>query len=199
MGEQGERSGLVLDLADEEVDQAGLDDQPGLPGGSFDGGAQLVDGHGGEDVQPPLHQAGEDGVGGDVSHPVGAEHQDQRSCFGVVGEQLDEPVLLLLVVAQREELFGLVDDEEARLPGGSGWWEGSDGVPAGGDDVAVPAFAAECGDDAGAHQGGLPAPGRAEDGEDAFGSSRRSRQSRMSRSRPKKPSSSSTSYGSRPR
>ena len=86
----------------------------------------------------------------------------------MVGEELDEPVLLLRVVAQREELFGLVDDEEPRLPGGSGWWEGADGVPAGGDDVAVLAFAAEGGDDAGAHQGGLPAPGRAEDGEDAF-------------------------------
>ena len=59
MGEQGEGAGLVLDLADEEVDQAGLDDQPGLPGGSFDGGAQLVGGHGGEDVQAAFDQAGE--------------------------------------------------------------------------------------------------------------------------------------------
>ena len=108
-------------------------------------------------------------MGGDVSHPVGAEHQDQWRGLGVVGEQLDEPVLLLVVVAQGEELFGLVDDEEPRLPGGSGWREGADGVPAGGDDVAVLAFAAQCGDEAGAHQGGLPGPGRAEDGEDAFG------------------------------
>ena len=169
VGEQREGAGLVLDLADEEVDQAGFDDEPGLPGGSLDGGAQLVGGHGGEDVQPPLDQAGEDGVGGDVSHPVGPEHQDQWRGLGVVGEQLDEPVLLLVVVAQGEELFGLVDDEEPRLPGGSRWWEGADGVPAGGDDVAVLAFAAECGDEAGAHQGGLPGPGRAEDGEDAFG------------------------------
>ena len=192
VGEQGQGAGLVLDLADEEVDQAGFDDQPGLSGGSFDGGAQLVGGHGGEDVQPPLDQAGEDGVGGDVSHPVGAEHQDQWRGLGVVGEQLDEPVLLLVVVAQGEELFGLVDDQEARLPGGPGWCEGSDGVPAGGDDVAVLAFAAECGDDAGAHQGGLPGPGWAEDGEDALGS-RRSRQARMSRSRPKNASVSSTS------
>ena len=95
VGEQGEGAGLVLDLADEEVDQAGLDDQPGLPGGSFDGGAQLVGGHGGEDVQPAFDQAGEDGVGGDVSHPVGAEDQDQGRGLGVVGEQLDEPVSLL--------------------------------------------------------------------------------------------------------
>ena len=59
MGEQGEGAGLVLDLADEEVDQAGFDDEPGLPGGSFDGGAQLVGGHGGEDVQAAFDQAGE--------------------------------------------------------------------------------------------------------------------------------------------
>ena len=169
VGEQGEGAGLVLDLADEEVDQAGLDDEPGLPGGSFDGFAQLVGGHGGEDVQAAFDQAGEGGVGGDVSHPVGPEHQDQWRGLGVVGEQLDEPVSLLVVVAQGEELFGLVDDEEPRLPGGFGWWEGADGVPAGGDDVAVPAVAAEGGDEAGAHQGGLAGPGRAEDGEDALG------------------------------
>ncbi len=153
VGEQGEGAGLVLDLADEEVDQAGFDDEPGLSGGAFDGFAQLVGGHGGEDVQAAFDQARELRLGGDVAHPVGPEHEHQGRRCGVVGEQLGEPLPFRVVVAQGEELFGLVDHEGAGLAAGSGRWQRADGVPAGGDHVAVLPFPAQRGNDAGANEG----------------------------------------------
>ena len=41
VGEQREGAGLVLDLSYEQVGESGLDDEAGLAGGSFDGGAQV--------------------------------------------------------------------------------------------------------------------------------------------------------------
>ncbi len=78
----------------------------------------------------------------DVSHPVGTQSQDQGRRLGVVGEQLDEPVPFGLVVAQGEELLGLVDHQRSGLAAGPGRGQGTDGVPSWGEYVAVLPLAA---------------------------------------------------------
>ena len=105
----------------------------------------------------------------DISHPVGTQNQDQRRHLGVVGEQLDEAFPFGLVVAQGEQLLGLVDHQRSGLAAGPGRGQGPDGVPSWGDEVAVLPLAGQRRDDAGTNQRRLPAPGRAEDGEDALG------------------------------
>ena len=42
VGQQREGAGLVLDLADQQVDEPGFDHEPGLAGRCFDGGAQVL-------------------------------------------------------------------------------------------------------------------------------------------------------------
>ena len=55
----------------------------------------------------------------------------------MVGEQLDEPLPFGLVVAQREELLGLVDHHWPRLAAGPGRGQGTDWVPPWGKYVAM--------------------------------------------------------------
>ena len=105
----------------------------------------------------------------DISHAVGTQNQDQRRSLGVVGEQLDEPFPFGLVVAQGEQLLGLVDHQWSGLAAGPGRGQGTDWVPSWSEYVAVLPLAGQRRDDAGTNQRRLPAPGRAEDGEDALG------------------------------
>ena len=75
--QQREGAGLVQDLAEQEVDQTGFDQEPRLPGRTLDRGAQPGGVHGVEQVPAALQEAGELGLPGQLGGPVGSECHDQ--------------------------------------------------------------------------------------------------------------------------
>ena len=134
--------GLGAQVLQDEVDQPGLQTQPGLAGRSFDGLAELGGGH-----RPDHHRMFQHGhqlpVSGAVSEEVGAHAEDDdrggprprgdRCAVGACGRRcgrvatiarwstaqhmqgLDEDLPLPLVAADGEQLLELVDDDD-RLP-----------------------------------------------------------------------------------
>jgi hypothetical protein len=106
---QGTR--IVTHLPDEQVHQARFEDQPGLLGRAGDGFAQSLLVEGADQVQAALDQAAEAGVLGDLPEAISAQGQDDRPSGGLLGKSLEEVATLLQVVAQGEDLLGLVDGE----------------------------------------------------------------------------------------
>ncbi len=112
VGQQRERARLVLDLAHQQVDQAGLEQQPGLLRRSLDAGTELVGSHRSEQEQPLLDEPGERRVDGGLADPVRTQRQDQRSALRVISQGVEEPGSLIERLAQRDRLFALVDDQD---------------------------------------------------------------------------------------
>ena len=112
---QGAR--VVAHLPDEEVHQARLEDQPGLCGRAGDGCAQRLLVQGADEVQAALDQPAEARVLGDLRQAVAAQGQDDRAPGGLLGQPLEEVAALLQVVAEREDLLGLVDGEHGARVG----------------------------------------------------------------------------------
>ena len=112
--QQRQGAGLALDLPHQQIDQAGLQQQTGLAGGTLDRGTQVGFAHRAQQVQPGLDEPGEVRVGRQLAEPVGAQRDDQRAAFGVGGEGGEERRSRRRVVAQRDRLLALVDDEDRR-------------------------------------------------------------------------------------
>ena len=112
MREKRERAGLAGDFADEQVDERAFDAQPARAGGLDDGFAQFVLGHRTEEQLLARDGGRERGVARAAAVEVGAHPDHDRT---IASEQrFDEAGSLIVVVAEREELFELVDDEQRR-------------------------------------------------------------------------------------
>ncbi|GGM89985.1 hypothetical protein GCM10010106_41850 [Thermopolyspora flexuosa] len=130
--------GLGAQVLQDEVDELGLQGQPGLPGGSFDGLPELGGGHG-TDHHGLLQRGHQFRVGGAVPEEVGAyaENDDGhrlrirltcgtggrrtgRATHGVLPAQrvqgLDEDLTLPFVGAGGEQFLELVDDDDRPPP-----------------------------------------------------------------------------------
>ena len=111
VGEQRERARFAFDFPHEEIDQTRFEQKPGLVGGALDRGPQIGSGHGTQQVQAALDEAGEARLGRRVAEPVGSHRDHHRRPLGALGEGGEEPGSFIGVAAQRERLFALVDDE----------------------------------------------------------------------------------------
>ena len=87
--QQREGAGLVQDLAEQEVDQTGFDQEPRLPGRTLDRGAQPGGVHGVEQVPAALQEAGELGLPGQLGRPVGPERHDQLASATTAHERVE--------------------------------------------------------------------------------------------------------------
>ena len=88
--QQRQGAGLALDLPNQQVDQARLQQQADLAGRTLDGGSQVGVAHGAQQVQAALDEAGEAGVGRELTEAVGAQRDDQRAALGVGGQGREE-------------------------------------------------------------------------------------------------------------
>ena len=88
--QQRERAGFALDLAYQQVDQAGFEQQAGLAGRPLDRGSQVGVAHGAQQVQPALDEPGEVRVRRQLAEAVGPQRDDQRAALGVRGEGGEE-------------------------------------------------------------------------------------------------------------
>ena len=201
--EQRQGGRLALDLAQQQVHQPGLDDQPGLAGRSLDRGPEVVLAHRAEQVEAALDEAAERRVRrrGRPSGRPGARRR-RRASPGAPRAR-DDPVqerrARSRVVAEREDLLALVDDEDRatvrRTPAGQrvervgrpGVMTSTCVTPRGAGVAATPARTSD----------DFPVPEGPTTARTPVARSR-SRQAAMSRSRPKNASASATSYALSP-
>ncbi len=111
MRQQREGTRCVLHVLHQKLDQAGLEQEPGLMGRSLDGRPQIGLAHRTEQIQTGFDQAGKHRVGGQLSQTVGPQRHHQRSPLGVQGQSREEAGLLAGVVAQGDCLLALVHDQ----------------------------------------------------------------------------------------
>ena len=107
--EQRQRAGLAVDVADQQVDQARLEAEAGVPRRPLDGRPQVLLAHGAGQVQAAFEQPGELRVRREVPEPVRAESEDHRAVVGVQAVEVRRA--LVGVGAQGHDLLGLVDDQ----------------------------------------------------------------------------------------
>lgn len=115
MGQERQRPWLVLDVAHEEVDESLLEKQPGLAGRLLDQLAKSVRGDALEQVERVLDQPGQIGVRGQLTDPVGAQGEHDRSVAGVLGHPHEERGPDRLRHRGREDLLALVDHQDRAL------------------------------------------------------------------------------------
>jgi hypothetical protein len=108
--QQWQRAGLARDIAQRQFDEAGLQTQPSQPRGFAHCPLQLVVAHRAEQDLVVRHRLGELGVGRELSVQIGAHTDRDRSAD--CEQRVDERAPRVRVVAQREELLELVDDDE---------------------------------------------------------------------------------------
>ena len=111
---QRQRTGLVGHFVHQQVHQTWLHHERRQPGRFLDRGVEVGLSHGGEQVQALLHGPREPGMGRDVGQPIGPERQDQRRRSLVLGQRAEKRVALRGVLAQREDLLALVDQQRRR-------------------------------------------------------------------------------------
>ena len=112
VGHERQCAGSTGDLADEQVDQPGFDQQPGLARRFLDGLAQRLLAHATEQVQAALDQPGEAGVDRHLRHPVGAHgHHHGPGTYRPARQLGEELAPLTLVATEREDLLALVDHQ----------------------------------------------------------------------------------------
>ena len=70
--QQRQGTWLTLDLAHQQIDETGLQQQADLASGSLDRRPQVGFAHRAQEVQARLDEAGEARVGGELAEPVGA-------------------------------------------------------------------------------------------------------------------------------
>ena len=167
VGEQRQRGGLTLDLADEQVDQPGFEPEPGAAGRTLDRAAQSGLAHRAEQVQAFLQHAGDLRVRRQVAQVVGPQRQHQRPAGAdVQREGREVPGSFGRIGAESDRLLGLVHHQ--RLS--PAWLQGDDRVhrvhTGRGDEHRGPA-PEERGHHPGPHQGGLAHAGRPDHGEHA--------------------------------
>ena len=152
--EERKGTGLTLDLGDEHVHEAALDAQSGGPRRLGDRAAKLVRRHRAEQDLVPRDGFGQPGVGGAAS----VEVRPQRDRYGLFAREqaVDEARAQLVVVAEREDLLELVDDQQPAGLGDRGALAGRDGLAR-----------AERGQHAGPQHRGLAAAGAADDRDEA--------------------------------
>ena len=109
MGEQ--RKGSPVGVADEDLDEARLQDEPGLLCGLFDHGPQSVGAQRGEHQHVRLDDLGESLVIGQVSEAVGADRDDEHAAEDHLRQRVEELPDLGGVV-RGERLLALIDDEQ---------------------------------------------------------------------------------------
>jgi hypothetical protein len=119
--QQRQPPGLLGDLVDHGLGQPRLQLQPGPTGGQLDRPAQLAGVHRADQDVVGGQEAGQGGVGGAVAVVVGPhrDHHGHRVVgLGGLDQGGQESGPLVLVVADGEGLFELIDDQQhALLPG----------------------------------------------------------------------------------
>ena len=162
VGQQRQGARLVLHLADQQLDQAGLEPQPGMPGRPVDRLAQLVTGHRGDQVQALLHQPGGRRGPGEPAELVGADHQHHPAPgLRQLHHLVQEPGHHRRGVGGAEQLLELVHHHhQVSARAGQGGGQRLRGLGAGRDQHHRPTRALHPGNHAGPHQRGLAAPGR---------------------------------------
>jgi hypothetical protein len=151
MGQQGQGPRLALNLADQQLDQTGFEQQAGLVSRPLDGRPQVGLTHGTQQVETRLDEADKGGVGGQLPQPVGPQRHHQRGALGMRHQGGDEAGPLVRVAAQGERLLALIDHQHR---GRTRRWQGREGiggVGAGGDHHHPAAIAAERGRHPGPH------------------------------------------------
>ena len=83
-------------------------------GRSLDGSPHVGLAHGAEQVHAGLDQAGEHGVGRQLTQAVGPQRHDQRAALGVRGQGGEESGLVAGVVAEGHGLLALVHHQHRR-------------------------------------------------------------------------------------
>jgi hypothetical protein len=140
--QQGQGTRFAVHVLHQQLDQARLQQQPGLVGRSLDDRPQVGVAQGAEQVQAGLDQVSEAAVGGQLPQPVGPQGDDQWSPLGVGGERGEESGLFAGVIAEGQGLFTLVDHQHRCRPRHRKRGEGVAGVGARGhhDDLAPVTF-----------------------------------------------------------
>ena len=110
--EQRQRPRFVDDVAHEQIDEPRLEAEARLARRPFDGLAQLRLGHGPQEVQTIRHEAAQRGMRRCRPDVVGTQHDDDRARRRSRRDRIDEPVPGFGIGANREQLLGLVDDED---------------------------------------------------------------------------------------
>ena len=109
--EQRQGAWLVLDVAQQRVDQLGLDAQPDPLGGALDRAPQLLARHRAHQHVVGADQARQLRISGAAPVEVGAHREHDGGVRS--HEQIDEPGPLVLVTAGREQLLELIDHQKA--------------------------------------------------------------------------------------
>ena len=112
--QQRQRPGLALDLAHQQVDQARLQQQPGLAGRTLDRGPQVGVAHRAQQVQSGLDETGEVRVADSSPSRSARSATTSGRVLGVGGEGGEERGLHRRVVAEGDRLLALVDHQDRR-------------------------------------------------------------------------------------
>ena len=107
-----QRPRLPLDLADQEVGETWLEDEPVLPCGGLDRLAQGAGGHRAEQEQALFDQDGQAGNACEIARVVGPQGEYDAPASGLGDECVEEPLPLVLVLTERERILGLVDEHD---------------------------------------------------------------------------------------
>ncbi len=100
-----------MGVANEDLDEARLQDEPGLLCGLFDHGSESVGVQRGEHEHVRLNDFGEAFVIGQVSEAIGADRDDQHAAGDFSRQGVEEPPDLGGVV-HGERPLALIDDEQ---------------------------------------------------------------------------------------
>ncbi len=106
-----QRKGSPIGVADQDLDQARLQDEPGLLCGLLDHGPQSVGAQRGEHQHVGLDDLGVAFVIGEVSETVGADRHDEHAPESHLRQRVEELPDLGGVV-RGERLLALIDDEQ---------------------------------------------------------------------------------------
>jgi len=108
-----------LDVGDQGIDELGVNEQSGAPGGQLDRSAQLVVAHWPHEDVIGAEQPRERRVGGAAAVEVGPDHgHDDTSGVALVPcarEDVDERMAFVVVATRGERLLERVDDEQPVL------------------------------------------------------------------------------------
>ena len=112
--QQGQGTGLALDLPHQQIDQPRLQQQADLAGGALDRRPQVAFAHGAQQMKPGFDDLYEVRMDRQLAQTVGAQGDDQRTPLCVCGEGGEEHGLGVRVVAERDRLLALVDHQHRR-------------------------------------------------------------------------------------
>ena len=168
--QQRQRARFPLAVAHQQVDEAGLQSEPGHPCRLLDGLAQRVSAERADEVQSALDEFADVAIDAEATEMVAANDDDDRNVPARPGsERRTEGALHVGCLGEREEFLELVDHPGRLLAGGSGVGEHRGGIGSGREHHHLGAVATKGRNHTGAHQRGLAASRRPGDDEQRCG------------------------------